>query len=496
MTRIFISYRRDDSADAAGRIYDWLAANFRPENVFIDVDNIPPGVDFREHLAKSVQQCDILLALIGDEWLRDKQGRQRLDDPRDFVRIEIEAALRRKIVVIPVRLHGAKMPGEAELPDALAELAFRNAIEIRHESFRQDLERLVGALKQHDETLAADSGATEKEPLRAAPVANPGTRTPAPPRSGADQAPASSTPQPASASKRRYRTVAAVVGLVAVAGGLVSLAAGIVYWRGNESTTPNGPTAADRSREVKDLAPANVSTTAITSLDNESRLVEAVGVLVSGWEVEEKGRTVIVPSANCTAFAISTKGYLLTTNYALDEQENAQIEELKKAGKARHKFWIAIKDKVYDAQVVHQSSTRDWSIAKVDGQLPFAFRLSRAASIPNRTAVYSLGLYRKNDAAQDNTLYSDIESYIAAWGFELVMTKGIVARTTKDEKGVAWIQHDALMRPGDGGAPLCLESGVVAGVGHHVRDGFSFALMLAPYEQELTEIVDGLEWEP
>ena len=149
MTKIFISYRRDDSADVAGRIYDWLVAHFRPENVFIDVDNIPPGVDFREHLAKSVQQCDVLLVLIGRHWLCDEQGRRRLDDNDDFVRIEIEAALRRKTLVIPVRLRGVKMPAEVELPDTLSELVFRNAVEIRHESFHQDLKRLVEALKQH-----------------------------------------------------------------------------------------------------------------------------------------------------------------------------------------------------------------------------------------------------------------------------------------------------------------------------------------------------------
>ena len=101
--RVFISYRRDDSADVAGRIDDRLAAHFGRENVFKDVDSIPPGVDFRKHLHAAVSGCDLALVVIGRDWLdaRDEEGNRRLDDEADFVRIEIEAALGRGIPVVP-----------------------------------------------------------------------------------------------------------------------------------------------------------------------------------------------------------------------------------------------------------------------------------------------------------------------------------------------------------------------------------------------------------
>src|SRR6266550_727667 len=125
MTSIFISYRREVSQDVAGRMYDRRRDRFGRDNVFMDVDNIPFGVDFRQHLDDAVRRCDVLLAVIGAGWLDvryregDRQGQRRLDDPDDFVRIEIESALQRGIRVIPVLSSGAKMPGEAELPQGM-----------------------------------------------------------------------------------------------------------------------------------------------------------------------------------------------------------------------------------------------------------------------------------------------------------------------------------------------------------------------------------------
>ncbi|HUG90094.1 MAG TPA: protein kinase [Planctomycetaceae bacterium] len=164
MPRIFISYRRDDSIDIAGRIYDRLEGEFGREAVFIDVDAIPPGVDFREHLTSAVGACDVLLAVIGDEWLEVRHeagllaGTRRLDDPADFVRIEIEAALTRGIRVIPVLVGQAKMPAPERLPAELAQLAFRNAAEVRSgRDFRGHVERLIKAL--HGDP-AAEAAAT------------------------------------------------------------------------------------------------------------------------------------------------------------------------------------------------------------------------------------------------------------------------------------------------------------------------------------------------
>jgi hypothetical protein len=147
---IFISYRRQDSDHLAGRLYDRLADRFGEGRVFMDVDTIEPGVDFAEEISRAVAACRVLVAVVGRAWLTatDKRGRRRLDDPDDFVRLEIEAALGRGVRIIPVLAQGAVMPGRDDLPESLAGLARRNALFIRHESFRSDAGRLVAAIER------------------------------------------------------------------------------------------------------------------------------------------------------------------------------------------------------------------------------------------------------------------------------------------------------------------------------------------------------------
>ena len=147
--RIFISYRRADSAGYAGRIYDRLTAHFGEDAVFMDVDTIEAGLDFVEVLQNAVQSCDVLVALIGRSWLniKDETGKRRLDNPEDFVRIEIAAALDRDIRVIPVLVDGVPMPRSTELPDNLKPLARRNALQVNHHSFNADAHRLISQLE-------------------------------------------------------------------------------------------------------------------------------------------------------------------------------------------------------------------------------------------------------------------------------------------------------------------------------------------------------------
>ncbi len=149
---VFICYRREDTAGFAGRIYDRLKSSLGRESVFIDVDNIPAGRDFVEVLSERVGRCDALVALIGRNWLisADKDNQRRLDDPNDFVRIEIEAALERNVPVIPVLVDGATMPQANDLPDTLKKLARRQGIEISHNRFDSDAERLTEALAGKD----------------------------------------------------------------------------------------------------------------------------------------------------------------------------------------------------------------------------------------------------------------------------------------------------------------------------------------------------------
>jgi hypothetical protein len=147
--QIFLNYRRQDSEGSTGRLYDQLIEHFDPSQIFMDVDTIEPGLDFVEVIDKAVGSCNVLLAIIGNKWLTitDETGKRRLDNPNDFVRIEIASALARDIRVIPVLVQGASMPAAEDLPDDLKPLTRRNAIELSHARFKSDVERLVHVLQ-------------------------------------------------------------------------------------------------------------------------------------------------------------------------------------------------------------------------------------------------------------------------------------------------------------------------------------------------------------
>jgi len=162
--QIFISYRRNDAAYVTGHINDRLCKEFGPESIFTDVDNIALGVDFRSVLDEKVGQCQILLAVIGDHWLeaKNQEGKLRLHDPADFVRIEIESALQRGIPVIPLLVAGTTMPSKDALPESLQDLSFRNGTQIRPvPDFHADIDRLIHSLKKHlhtESTKPKDAG--------------------------------------------------------------------------------------------------------------------------------------------------------------------------------------------------------------------------------------------------------------------------------------------------------------------------------------------------
>jgi hypothetical protein len=144
----FISYRRDDSAGHAGRVHDRLEREFGRDLLFMDVDAIPLGADFVEVLSTEVAKCDVLLAIIGPSWLDacDEDGNRRLESEHDFVRIEIAAALKRSIPVIPILLEGTRMPKADRLPEEIKPLTRRNALDVRHASFHADMDKLIRGL--------------------------------------------------------------------------------------------------------------------------------------------------------------------------------------------------------------------------------------------------------------------------------------------------------------------------------------------------------------
>lgn len=160
MPKIFISYRRDDSAGHAGRLYDRLDGHFGQSQVFMDVDAIRPGLNFVDVVERAVGVCDRLIAVIGREWLwaSDTTGVRRLEVPEDLVRLEISTALKRDIQVIPVLVQGAQMPRAVDLPEDLKELALRNALEVSDAHFRTDVDHLIDELESPTFERLADTG--------------------------------------------------------------------------------------------------------------------------------------------------------------------------------------------------------------------------------------------------------------------------------------------------------------------------------------------------
>jgi len=163
--KLFINYRREDTAPYAGRLYDRLVTHFGEEHVFIDIDQIDPGEDFVEVINRKVGSCDIAIVSIGPNWLNatDASGNRRLDDEEDFVRMEIVAALERKIRLIPVLVGGARMPQKHDLPEALAPLSRRNAIELSESRFHADVNRLIEAIEKTQ--LLLEKKKSEPPPL-------------------------------------------------------------------------------------------------------------------------------------------------------------------------------------------------------------------------------------------------------------------------------------------------------------------------------------------
>lgn len=169
---IFISYRREDSAGHAGRLFDRLREHFGKDHVFLDVVGIEAGVDFVETIDQAVGSCDVLLAVIGREWLTccDKKNRRRLDDPNDFIRTEISSALKRNVRVVPVLVEGAEMPPTDALPEDLQRLTRRQAVELRDSRWDSDVEALIAALERDAGRTGAGLPKLAPPPVPSGPV--------------------------------------------------------------------------------------------------------------------------------------------------------------------------------------------------------------------------------------------------------------------------------------------------------------------------------------
>jgi hypothetical protein len=148
MTGIFINYRREDAPGVAGRLFDRLAANYSRRQMFMDVDAMKPGLNFVKQIDEHISKCDVVLAIIGPGWLNavDDKGQRKIDKPRDYVRVELAAALKREIPVIPLLVNGTAMPSEDELPEELKSLPHRHSLELRHSRFSADSDAVIQAV--------------------------------------------------------------------------------------------------------------------------------------------------------------------------------------------------------------------------------------------------------------------------------------------------------------------------------------------------------------
>jgi hypothetical protein len=168
MAMIMVSYRRSDAQDMAGRITDYLIAKYDEKSVFFDVESIAPGVDYRRRIESAIRESNVMIAVIGPHWLGQRpDGKPRLFDPGDPVRIEIETALKSKVPIFPLLVNGATMPEENELPEALSELHYNNAAKVDSgQDFRMHMGRIVASID-------ASLGPSTVQPLLAMPAPPP-----------------------------------------------------------------------------------------------------------------------------------------------------------------------------------------------------------------------------------------------------------------------------------------------------------------------------------
>ncbi|MGZ8211470.1 MAG: TIR domain-containing protein [Burkholderiales bacterium] len=219
---VFINYRRGDTSGEARALFNELVGMRGKDSVFMDVDAIALGRDFREVVRERIETCDLVLALIGEEWLTaaNSAGKRRLDDPNDFVRLEIASALKRDIPVIPVLVQGAPMPTPEQLPEEIRDFAYRNGFELSHTRWESDVQEMIKRLKLADAPKPAAT-ATADVPTAKLPA---GASVAPPPPQGARP---DTDVQGWAAGKRRSR-------LMGIAGGALAIAltvGGVAYYR-------------------------------------------------------------------------------------------------------------------------------------------------------------------------------------------------------------------------------------------------------------------------
>jgi hypothetical protein len=491
---IFISYRRDDCRHVAERVYDRLAAHFGKQSVFKDVDSIPLGRDFRQVIQGAVGRCDVLVAVIGPSWLTraDEKGHRRLDNPEDYVRLEIESALQRDIPVIPLLVDHAPMPGVEQLPEGLKKLSFLNGIEVRPDpDFQNDMVRLISSC---DETLqAGNADSIQRRP-----------------------------------GSRRFVVVGVTALLLMSVLALGVLAIYRLPALLSGSATATNATNQSNSQTVAPGGAPNASPvvapshlvdlkTDMKQSQIDELLRETVGLVVNGYEVTQAdGSKEEKMLSKGTCFAVTNDGYLLTAQFVVEEIEKLKNSqrladaEKKANAKVTPKTWIFFgREDKHEVQNVILSHNFDMGVLKIDRQSKHCFALAaqEPSEIARRTPVMICAFQQKITGLPSGTKSARyVEQYLTEENFDFELGKGAI--TSKPQQydansgfRPAWcIVHDARMLLGSGGSPLLLDNGTVVGINAYShfegpdRPNSNIALTLSQMRKEIDKLAPGVTW--
>ncbi len=296
METAFISYRRQDSAGYSRALYNELSQHFDAEQIFMDVDDIPLGTDFVHILKRNLQDCKVMLVIIGPQWLdiRSSNGGRRLDNPDDFVLLEIASALENNFNIIPVLVNGAPMPAEADLPDILKPLSRRQALELDNKYYQHGIADLVKALEPH-----LGPAKSNKKPI---------------------------APQPPDTKKRSF--IPAIIGLSVVA------LLGILFYFWQQPTTD----ISTSSQQTNSVVPQNKSITTTNNIPEQTPNQPANAP--AGFNCQQAGTDV--------ENAICNDNKTRKTDLELNQLFNKVSTQLPPAARAvldkRQKAWLKQRD--------------------------------------------------------------------------------------------------------------------------------------------------------
>jgi uncharacterized protein YecT (DUF1311 family) len=257
MAKIAISYRRSDSQDITGRIFDRLAQQYGRDTVFRDIDSIQPGIDFRTQIADALTATDVLLVIVGPRWLgRGKGVESRMDNESDPVRVEVEMALKRDIPIIPVLVSGMKMPEVGQLPSTLKDFAFRHAVQV--DGGRDFDHHIDGLVRTLDQFFAVKGMEPPGRQESAGSLAGAGSVAPSASPSAAGTAPQGIIGQ--TPPRRSPFSLPVLFGAVGILAGVALTAAVVVFLRSGRPPTFDCYSAVDpdereicRSSELAEL---------------------------------------------------------------------------------------------------------------------------------------------------------------------------------------------------------------------------------------------------